>query len=104
MRYREQRKNRKAAASSVFARPVFLLPFVIFVVLFISIIIRTAFITPKPAQSLIMSIITVVVVGFCKIGRCVSFKSITPPSRTRRRRETCVSAAIDSTGTSPGAS
>jgi quinol-cytochrome oxidoreductase complex cytochrome b subunit len=104
MRRREQRKNRKATASSVFARPVFLLNFVIFVVLLISIIIRTTVITRKPAQSLIMSIITVVVVGFCKIRGCVSFKGITSPSRTGRRRETGVSATIDSTGTSPGTS
>jgi hypothetical protein len=41
--------------------------------LLITIVIRTTVISPKPVQSLILSIITIVVVGFREIGRCMSF-------------------------------
>jgi hypothetical protein len=52
---------------------VVVLLLLLLLLLLITIVIRTTVISPKPVQSLILSIITIVVVGFREIGRCMSF-------------------------------
>jgi hypothetical protein len=52
---------------------VVVLLLLILVLVLITIIIRTTVMSLKPVQCLILSIITIVVVGFREIGRCMSF-------------------------------
>jgi hypothetical protein len=80
MRGRKQRQNREAAPSSILIHSVFFVT-VFLVVLLIAVIIRTPVITPKPPQAFVVGKVSIVVVGFRKISRCVSFQGIASSRR-----------------------